>query len=150
MKYNITLRNFVEYWFSRKWNDNILLLVSIKIPAKIFQTVPCFDMNVWHKYMKYEGTTAFREICKSDYRYGDIDLGKHSLVQVMACCLTAPSHSLNQCWLILSKVLWQPVGYFTRNAQDICAWYELKITNSRLQPHLAAAKKLKHHLGLSN
>ena len=29
-----------------------------------------------------------------------------TLVQVMACCLTAPSHCLNQCWLIISKVLW--------------------------------------------
>ena len=29
-----------------------------------------------------------------------------TLVQVMACCLTAPSHYLKQCWLIISKVLW--------------------------------------------
>ena len=29
-----------------------------------------------------------------------------TLVQVMACCLTAPSHNLNQCWLIISNVLW--------------------------------------------
>ena len=29
-----------------------------------------------------------------------------TLVQLMACCLTAPSHYLNQCWLIISKVLW--------------------------------------------
>ena len=29
-----------------------------------------------------------------------------TLVQVMACCLTAPSHYLNQCWLVISKVLW--------------------------------------------
>ena len=29
-----------------------------------------------------------------------------TLVQVMACCLTAPSHYLNQCWLIISKVQW--------------------------------------------
>ena len=29
-----------------------------------------------------------------------------TLVHVMACCLTAPSHYLNQCWLIISKVLW--------------------------------------------
>ena len=28
-----------------------------------------------------------------------------TLAQVMACCLTAPSHYLNQCWLIISKVL---------------------------------------------
>ena len=29
-----------------------------------------------------------------------------TLVQVMACCLTAPSHFLNQWWLIISKFLW--------------------------------------------
>ena len=29
-----------------------------------------------------------------------------TLVQAMACCLTATSHYLNQCWLIISKVLW--------------------------------------------
>ena len=27
-----------------------------------------------------------------------------TLAQVMACCLTAPSHHLNQCWLIISEV----------------------------------------------
>ena len=31
-----------------------------------------------------------------------------TLVQVMAWCLTAPSHYLNQCWFIISKVQWQP------------------------------------------
>ena len=31
---------------------------------------------------------------------------KSTLVPVMACCLKAPSHYLNQCWLIISKVLW--------------------------------------------
>ena len=29
-----------------------------------------------------------------------------TLIQVMACCLTAPSHYLNQCWLIISKAQW--------------------------------------------
>ena len=33
-----------------------------------------------------------------------------TLVQVMACCLMAPSHYLNQCWLIISKVLWHSSG----------------------------------------
>ena len=27
--------------------------------------------------------------------------------QVMSCCLMAPSHYLNQCWLIIKGVLWQ-------------------------------------------
>ena len=29
---------------------------------------------------------------------------RSTLVQVMACCLTAPSHYLHQCWLIISEV----------------------------------------------
>ena len=29
-----------------------------------------------------------------------------TLAQVMAWCLTAPSHYLNQCWLIISEVTW--------------------------------------------
>ena len=29
---------------------------------------------------------------------------RSTLVQVMACCLTAPSHYLNQCWHIIIKV----------------------------------------------
>ena len=29
-----------------------------------------------------------------------------TLARVMACCLTAPRHYLNQCWLIICKVLW--------------------------------------------
>ena len=45
----------------------------------------------------------------------------------MACCLTAPSHYLNQCLQIISEVLWlSPNGCFTRNAKEIYAWYESK------------------------
>ena len=39
---------------------------------------------------------------------------RSTLVQVMACCLTAPSHYLNQCWLIITKVPWcSSEGNFT-------------------------------------
>ena len=31
---------------------------------------------------------------------------RSTLAQVMACCLTAPSHYLNQCWLIIGEVPW--------------------------------------------
>ena len=33
-----------------------------------------------------------------------------TIVQVMACCLTTPSHYLNQCWLISSQVQWASSG----------------------------------------
>ena len=43
-----------------------------------------------------------------------------TLAQVMACCLTAPSHYLNQCWLIISKVqLHSSDGNFTRDTSVI-------------------------------
>ena len=39
-----------------------------------------------------------------------------TLAQVMAWCLTAPSHYLNQCWLIISKVQWHSSdGNFIRD-----------------------------------
>ena len=42
------------------------------------------------------------------------------LAQVMACCLTAPSHYLNQCWLTISKVEWHSSkGKFTRDTLAI-------------------------------
>ena len=48
-----------------------------------------------------------------------------TIAHVRACCLTAPSHYLNQCWLIIRGVLWHsPDGSFTRYGQDICSWYE--------------------------
>ena len=39
-----------------------------------------------------------------------------TLAQVKACCLTAPSHYLNQCWFTISKVHWHSFEYnFTRD-----------------------------------
>ena len=40
-----------------------------------------------------------------------------TLAQVMTCCLTAPSHCLNQCWLLTAEVLWHsPESNFTASA----------------------------------
>ena len=48
------------------------------------------------------------------YRYGS------TLAHVMNCCLTAPSHYLNQCWFIITDVLWHPPeSNFTRIAFEI-------------------------------
>ena len=41
------------------------------------------------------------------------------LVQVMACCLMAPSHYLNQCWLIIGEVPWHSSqGIILRLCED--------------------------------
>ena len=50
-----------------------------------------------------------------------------TLAQVMACCLTAPSHYLNQSWLIISKVEWHSSkGKFTRDTSAINHWNYLE------------------------
>ena len=53
------------------------------------------------------------------------------LAQVMACCLTAPSHYLNQCWLFISKVKWRSSkDNFTRDTSAINLWNYLKKCHS--------------------
>ena len=50
-----------------------------------------------------------------------------TLSQVMACCLTVPSHYLNQCSLVISDDLWHShEGNFTGNAQDVYPWYKFQ------------------------
>ena len=63
--------------------------------------------------------------------------------QVMACCLVAPSHYLNQSWLIIGEVLWHSpednfTGMLTISILDI----SLKITNLGLQTHHPWYKEL--------
>ena len=41
-----------------------------------------------------------------------------TLAKIMACCLWEPNHYLNQCWLLVSEVLWHsPKSNFTVNDQ---------------------------------
>ena len=52
-----------------------------------------------------------------------------TLAQVMACCLTAPSHYLNQCSFTIFKVNWYSFEYnFTGDTPAINHWISWKIT----------------------
>ena len=62
-----------------------------------------------------------------------------TLTQVMACCLMAPSHYLNQCWLFVNEVLWHsPESNFRASAETT----SLKIILLKLEPHLPGANEL--------
>ena len=64
-----------------------------------------------------------------------------TLAQVMACCLTAPSHSLNQCWFLISEDLWHsPESNFTTSAQVTILW----IIFFKLLTHHPGANELTH------
>ena len=61
--------------------------------------------------------------------------------------LTAPSHHLNQCWLIIKSLLWHsPHSYLNRNTHEPNQWYASEIVLLRLVPHLQGASELKWRL----
>ena len=57
------------------------------------------------------------------------------LVQIMACSLMAPSHYLNNYWLIVKRILWHsPEGNFTKVLMNLIGNTCLKAT-LKLSPH---------------
>ena len=67
-----------------------------------------------------------------------------TLAQVMACCLTAPSHYLNQCWLIISKVFWHSSEDIIKRFEDTLSnKARLKITFLKSHKDLPGANELK-------
>ena len=68
-----------------------------------------------------------------------------TLAQIIAYCLTTPSHYLNQCGLIILKVHWHSSeGNFTRDTQQSIAEISLKITYLKFHVNLRGAKELTH------
>ena len=62
-----------------------------------------------------------------------------TLAHVMACYLRAPSHYLNQCWLIISTARWYlSEGSFTRDASAVNTQISLKITYLTLHSNVLA------------
>ena len=74
-----------------------------------FTNIPWWRFSCWQPINLLRPSDAiWRQITRS------------TLAQVMACCLTAPSHYLNQCWLIISKVLYHSCEVnFTRDTSAI-------------------------------
>ena len=69
------------------------------------QAIILYDQ--FHNHTYRVTVTSLRDRWVNSLRLSDTIWRKRSgstLAQVMACCLTAPSHYLNQCWLITSKV----------------------------------------------
>ena len=107
-------------WTLRKkllWDLNQNIIMSIQ--ENISENVVC-EMSA----------ILFRPLCVNSLGPSDAIWRQRSgstLAQVMACCLTAQSHYLNQCWLIISKVEWHSSkGKFTRGTSAINHWNYLK------------------------
>ena len=117
--------------------SNLAKKKKIAIKVQILQ-LP--SQPLW-RYLSNNGINRWRGICiHSFYTYL---LGLHNslgpsdaiwrqrsgstLAEVMACCLTAPSHYLNQCWFIISTVEWHSSkAKFTRDKLAINHWNYLE------------------------
>ena len=73
--------------------------------------------------------------------YSDKDLGQHWL---LSSCLMAPSHYLNQYWLLISEILWHsPESNFTASTQATNLFNEFEnYTFKIVLPHLLGANEL--------
>ena len=66
-----------------------------------------------------------------------------TLLQVMACCLTTPSHYLNSCWLIKLRSCRIPLMTISQKMLKISIFdWNLKMTNLILQPHHPGTNEL--------
>ena len=92
------------------------LMTNHALPEQMLSTCPSqFISDISHWLIKVKATLLNSlwpcdVICQHR--------SESTLAQVMACCLTAPSHYLNQFWLIISKVQ-SHEGNFTRDTSAI-------------------------------
>ena len=130
---------FVDYTSNSLWSNNatwwhrsVLTLVQV---IACYLMAPSHYLNQCWLGMWVFGGIHLRGISQEahehdplhlleDYTFNSLgpsdaiwpQISGSTLAQVMACCLMAPSHYLNQCWLMISEVLWHsPDSNFTEN-----------------------------------
>ena len=130
---NALIRANGHHWFW-KW------LVACSIPCH-----SCHYKNWYWLISTNPRQTIFNSLWPSDtIRWQGTE---STLAQVMACCLMAPSHYLNQCWLIMKGSATITRGQFTRDNLAINYWsteISLKISYLNFYSNLPGANKLTH------
>ena len=100
-------------WVNAKWS------LTLQINTKFSKSLWDNQNSLFHTYY------LFNSLRPSDAIWRQWSWT--TLAQVMACCLTAPSHYLNQCWLIIRGVLWHTSeSSFAGIAQGIDSGYEFE------------------------
>ena len=131
----VTAIGYVEHWGVKEVTHMELLLfliwmfpVCTKIGNFYYRQVCCilFGLPLRHSAVHSQQETLYiNSLRPSDATWRQWSWT--TLAQVMACCLTAPSHYLNQCWLITRGVLWHTSeSSFAGIAQGIDSGYEFE------------------------
>ena len=108
------------------WCNN-KTLTGIPSPSAslyVHNQVTCINLQTGHHAMAIYGqVNAMPYMANTAWLLTDATWHQRSLstlAQVMVCCLTAPNHYLNQCWLITNEILWHSFqGNIYLNTQDI-------------------------------
>ena len=59
-----------------------------------------------------------------------------TLVQIIACCLMAPSHNLHQCWITIVEIMWHSPRAISQEMLKLSILdMRLNVTHSRLHLH---------------
>ena len=107
--------------------------ISIHNADKTFIVLDQFHIKILHIWWRiseneitfWKMTWSFNSLWPSDAIWQHRTWS--TLAQVTACCLTAPSHYLNQCWLIISKVQSHSSGNpFTKYTSAINHWNQFE------------------------
>ena len=125
--------SFESYWsLIYRWStptdlcwqpSNMDMIVSLS--GKLCLDFFFFFFQIWDMDQVGDWRNWFNSLGPSDAIWWCRSVSK--LSQVMACCLTAPSHYLNQCWLIISKLHWHSYeGNLTLDALAISHKYHLE------------------------
>ena len=136
-------RGFLEQLMDPSKVLNYRVPIPVDAQLRKYQQVCCMDAKsvhivlmlcndrpiVWFSLL----TTFINSLWPSDAMWWQ-RIGS-TLAQVMACCLMAPSHHLNQCWLIMNLVLWHPPeNNFIGISQNINLKNEFETYNFKIIP----------------
>ena len=96
---------FALKWMQQNIHDDKSTLVQVM--ARCHRATSHCLSQCWPRSMSPYGITRlgpseFNSLWPSDAIWRHRSMS--TLAQVMACCLTAPNHYLNQCWPIISEV----------------------------------------------
>ena len=94
-------------FMTKIWKKRKNTITKFKIYRKVFRNCiqkNCIILCFIHSNLSTDPINSLA--------YGDINSFWSKLIQIMAWCLMAPSHYLNQCWLIITDVLLHSVQFY--------------------------------------
>ena len=145
-------KKLINHWYNMNGEYSGLFQLqrfeTPEIPAHLTKRVltgqkqhflPLLFISMWMLKLSQENLfyiVSINSLCYSDTIWQHTS--ESTLAEEMGCCLTAPSHFLNQCWLIIKGGIHQKtISQEMPNISNLDL--SLKMTKLKLQSHLPGA-----------